>query len=84
MLNIAIGTCSLCGGRVSVPDGSGSILKPRGQCEGCGALEAEHGPVIPMVPAQLPPVVSPLLAPTPGVVRDSTSVPEWQRNGRFW
>lgn len=45
-----IGTCSLCGGPVSVPVGPwGSVIPPKPTCEGCGAVAAEHGPVVPMV-----------------------------------
>lgn len=43
------GTCSLCGGRVTVPDHWLSVVPPTPTCEQCGAVAAEHGPVIPMV-----------------------------------
>lgn len=46
-----IGSCSLCGGPVSVPTIWHGIYPPRPQCERCGALAAQSfGPVIPMEP----------------------------------
>jgi hypothetical protein len=45
-----IGTCSICGGRVSVPAAWMSVVPPVPTCESCGAVEAEHGPVIQMKP----------------------------------
>ena len=47
----AVGTCSLCGGRVSVPSFWMSIVPPVPTCESCGATAALHGPVMPMQPA---------------------------------
>lgn len=48
-----IGTCSICGGPVTVPGvwwGVGAPPTPR--CERCGAVPQQaHGPVIPMQPA---------------------------------
>lgn len=41
-----IGTCSLCGGPVSLPNMS---VNPIARCEQCGATAKNpHGPVIPM------------------------------------
>lgn len=45
-----IGTCGLCGGRVTVPTVFMSIIPPTPTCESCGAQVAE-GPVLPMKPA---------------------------------
>ena len=48
-MNNIIGTCSICGGRVSVPQVWHGIIPPTPTCEACGATAAEtHGPVIPM------------------------------------
>jgi hypothetical protein len=47
-----IGTCSLCGGRVSVPSVYHSVIPPEPTCESCGAVRASHGPVIDMRPAR--------------------------------
>ncbi len=44
------GTCSLCGGPVSVPDNWMCGIPAVPTCEQCGATAAQHGPVIPMVP----------------------------------
>jgi hypothetical protein len=49
-MNISIGTCSICGGRVTVPKDWMCIFPPTPTCESCGAIAAEHGPVIPMNP----------------------------------
>ena len=49
MYNI-VGTCSLCGGRVMVPQVYHSVVPPTPTCESCGATAATSGPVIPMVP----------------------------------
>lgn len=50
MNTTTIGTCSLCGGAVTVPAGPWmSIIPPVPVCSGCGAVPAqEHGPVIQM------------------------------------
>lgn len=48
---MAIGTCSLCGGRVVVDSVHMSVVPPTPTCERCGAVKAEHGPVIDMTPA---------------------------------
>lgn len=44
-----IGTCSICGGAVTLPELWGGVLPPTGTCEKCGATEKpNHGPTIPM------------------------------------
>ena len=46
---ITVGTCSLCGGPVQVPGGVWmSVIPPTPTCASCGAVAAQHGPVIPM------------------------------------
>ena len=48
-----MGTCSICGGRVSVPLAWWGINPPTPTCDTCGAVPAEaHGPVIPMRPSE--------------------------------
>lgn len=50
-----IGTCSLCGGAVTVPSLWGGIIPPTPTCSRCGAVPREpHGPVIPMQPKPAP------------------------------
>jgi len=50
-----IGTCSLCGGPVVAPIAWYSVTPPVATCSRCGAVAAQHGPVIPMVrPASIP------------------------------
>jgi hypothetical protein len=49
-----IGTCSLCGGPVQVPSVWMGVVPPTPACASCGATAAQHGPVIPMLPAQAP------------------------------
>ena len=50
-----IGTCSICGGPVSVPNISWSVIPPVPRCQNCGATpQVRYGPVIPMQPA--PPI----------------------------
>jgi hypothetical protein len=45
----SIGTCSLCGGPVTVPDPWWGIFPPTPACDQCGAVPvAAHGPVLPM------------------------------------
>ena len=52
---ICMGTCSLCGGRVSIPRVFMGIITRVPTCESCHATAgASHGPVIPMTPAQKP------------------------------
>jgi hypothetical protein len=46
---IVTGTCSICGGPVSVPTVWHSIIPPVPTCERCGAVAAQHGPVMPMM-----------------------------------
>ena len=47
---VAIGTCSLCGGRVVVPKVWHGVTPPVPTCESCGATKRpEYGPVIDMV-----------------------------------
>lgn len=46
-----IGTCGLCGGRVTVPDVWMGIYPPVPTCESCGAVAQQPQlPVIPMQP----------------------------------
>ena len=45
-----IGTCSICGGAVTVPDAWGGIIPPTPTCQSCGAAAAQHGPIIEMRP----------------------------------
>lgn len=53
-----VGTCSLCGGAVQVPDVWMGIIPPVPTCLSCGATRADrHGPVIPMTPS-MPPTIS--------------------------
>jgi hypothetical protein len=53
-----VGTCSLCGGRVTVPFAWMGVIPPTPKCASCGAHAASHGPVIPMVaPVRATPVV---------------------------
>jgi len=48
-----VGTCSICGGRVSVPLVWMGTHPPIPTCESCGAVQANaYGPVIPMVPVK--------------------------------
>ena len=48
MSDVVIGTCSLCGGQVILPNVRESVFPPVPQCAQCGATAAQHGPVIPM------------------------------------
>jgi hypothetical protein len=59
MVNISgtqtLGTCSICGGPVTVPIVFHSIVPPVPRCESCGAHAApKTWPVVPMVPAGTP------------------------------
>jgi hypothetical protein len=45
-----IGTCSICGGPVSVPRVWFGVVPPTPKCESCGAVKRDHGPVIDMKP----------------------------------
>ena len=50
-MNVTIGTCSRCGGRVSIPSNWMATTPAIPKCEGCGASKANpHGPVIDMDP----------------------------------
>ena len=61
-MNITIGTCSLCGGRVTVPEAWAGMNPPVPTCELCGATAKHpHGRVIdmdhlstPCTPPELP------------------------------
>ncbi len=46
-----LGTCSICGGAVTVPHVWMGLLPPTPTCMCCGAKARDNGPVIPM---QLP------------------------------
>lgn len=51
MNNKTIGTCSICGGPVTLPSVWLGIIPPTPTCASCGAIPAEpHGPLIPMRP----------------------------------
>lgn len=52
-MNSVIGTCSICGGPVTMPNVWWSTgCPPTPRCEWCGAVPQQaHGPVIPMQPA---------------------------------
>lgn len=55
-----VGTCSICGGRVTVPSNWMGIYPPTPTCQNCGARAAQNnGPVIPMKPVQLPHIPRP-------------------------
>lgn len=45
-----LGTCSVCGGAVSVPDVWFGVIPPVPTCSSCGATKRGHGPVIDMEP----------------------------------
>lgn len=48
-MNKTIGTCSICGGRVSVPMVWLGTVPPIPTCETCGAtMKRPHGPVVEM------------------------------------
>lgn len=49
-MTTTIGTCSCCGGRVSVPAVFFSVVPPVPTCESCGATKRDHGPVVDMAP----------------------------------
>lgn len=48
MSNLVVGTCGLCGGPVQVPAVWMAIIPPTPTCAHCGAVAAEHGPVMEM------------------------------------
>ena len=45
-----IGTCSICGGAVTMPFAWWSVLPPTPTCSQCGATAAQYGPVVQMQP----------------------------------
>lgn len=45
-----VGTCSLCSGPVEVPAIWHGVNPPEKKCAKCGAVAADHGPVIKMRP----------------------------------
>lgn len=50
-----VGSCSLCGGAVTLPLVWHCVVPPVATCSRCGAVEAAHGPVIPMQqPVRIP------------------------------
>lgn len=49
-MNQTVDTCSLWGGRVSVPYVWGGTVQPTPTCESCGATPLPYGPVIQMKP----------------------------------
>ena len=50
-----IGTCSLCGGPVQVPEFWGGCVPPQPTCAHCGAVaKPTYGPTIQMVRPMLP------------------------------
>lgn len=75
-----VGTCSLCGGRVAVPQFWYGVCPPTPQCSRCGALPEQcHGPVIPMEPV-CPPVIK--IGPPP--VTRTAPVVEWNSTDRYY
>ena len=50
-----VGTCSNCGGRVTLPDAWYSVIPPVPTCQSCGAVKTQpHGPVVEMEPPKKP------------------------------
>jgi len=47
-VNQTIGTCSLCGGRVTLPTVWHGVAPPTPTCESCHATAKSHGPTIEM------------------------------------
>lgn len=46
-----VGTCSICGGAVTVPTVWSSVVPPVPSCTACGAVKKQsYGPVVDMVP----------------------------------
>lgn len=43
-----IGTCSLCGGEVHIPELWSGLVPPSPTCRRCRAVAVNRGPVIPM------------------------------------
>jgi hypothetical protein len=59
MSSRTVGTCSICGGRVSVPDHWMGIYPPIPTCDSCGAhMKEPHGPVVEMEPREPKPRTS--------------------------
>lgn len=53
-----IGTCSICGGAVTVPQVWHGIIPPTPRCSSCGAVPATtYGPVIQMRPQMITEIV---------------------------
>jgi len=52
-----IGKCSICGGAVTVPTVTWSVIPPRPQCEKCGAYASKAAglPTVPMEPMRIRP-----------------------------
>ena len=51
-MDITVGTCSLCGGRVTIPQSYMSTVPPIPTCQSCYATKAEpYGRIIHMKPA---------------------------------
>lgn len=51
-MKTTLGTCSCCGGPVTVPTIWHGVVPPVPTCEQCGATARASGPVIPMEPAK--------------------------------
>lgn len=45
-----LGTCSLCGGDVTVPATWHGVFPPTAECTKCGAIPANSKPTVEMVP----------------------------------
>ena len=53
MNDVTVGTCSLCGGAVTVPGVWMGVVPPTPTCQNCGAVAMpNHGPIIPMQPSR--------------------------------
>jgi len=53
MNDLTIGTCSICGGAVTLPTIFWSVVPPVPSCSRCGATKRQpHGPVIDMEPVR--------------------------------
>lgn len=56
-----VGTCSICGGRVTLPDFWMGMQPPIPTCTSCGAVKKQpHGAIIEMVPMDKPFIALPL------------------------
>lgn len=50
-MNLSVGTCSICGGRVTVPELWAATVPPIPACESCGATKKQpHGRVVELEP----------------------------------